>query len=249
MYNNENDEKIQVNLPEGTKELVLREGAAPAVFDYRGINYVAYSTESFIELAQRRSKDKLVIAYNEDGMQAILDDTVKDRPMDTVKYDYRYSRQYGEWKPILAGTTMAQKDLMKFMKRRDPDEVEELEKLMYALQNFRFVTQIEGDFSNEDNNNFTFMFKTKDGEGSIRVPKVLNANIEILNESGFKQAVEIEVEVNKPTEAGKKPTFSLECPKLQRYIDVATDHEVEALKASDIATNVSRTLLITGKLF
>lgn len=248
MYNNENEKNIQVNLPEGAKELVIREGAAPEVFNYRGIKYKAYSTESFINTAGRRGTDNLVIAYNENGMQAILNDKVKDRPVDTAEYNYRFSRQFNEWQPILRGTTASQKDLMKFMQRREDGEVHDLEMLMYALQNFKFVTKIEGDFSTQDNNNFTFMFKTKDAEGTAKVPKVLEASIEILNESNFWQDVEIEVEVNKPKDAGEKPTFSLGCPKLQRYIDAATDHEVEMLKASDVAKK-HQTMLITGELF
>lgn len=248
MYSDENSKKINVNLPEGANELVIREGEAPEVFKYRGIKYKAYSTESFINTVSRRGSDNLVIAYNESGMQAILDDSVIDYPMDKAEYDYRFSRQFDEWRPILKGTRMSQKDLMKFMQRREDGEVADLELLMYALQNFKFVTQIEGDFSTEDNNNFTFMYKTRDGEGTVRVPKVIEASIEIFNESHFLQKVEIEVEVNKPKEAGEKPTFSLSCPKLQRYVDTATDNEVKTLRKSGIAMD-PKVLLITGELF
>ena len=69
------------------------------------------------------------------------------------------------------------------------------------------------------------------------------AHIEIFNESDFLQDIEIEIEVNKPKEAGDKPTFTLCCPKFSRYIKEARDWEVKKLK-----TAFGASLVIAGDI-
>lgn len=240
-------ENIQLHVADGTKEIVLREGQARKTYDnYKGFSYKADSTQSFIDVVKSRMNPNSgsIIAYNEDGMQAIMDDTVRDREQDTAFYAYKKSIQFKEWEGILRGGVIDQKSFIKFLQRRDDGEVKDLEILLYGLQNFKFVTNIEGDFSQANNNNYTFMYKTKDGEGTVDIPSVINASIEIFNESAFPQSMEIEIEVNKPREAGEKPTFTLQCPKLDRYIKEAMDWEVRKLKEA-----FSNDLVISGKIF
>lgn len=240
-------EKIELNVAEGTNEITLREGIARETYDnYKGFSYQADSTDSFIKVVNERMNHngKAIIAYNENGMQAIMDDTVRDRDKDTAHYGYKKSIQFNEWKGILSGGVIDQKDFIKFLQRREDGEVKDIEMLLYSLQNFKFVTNIEGDFSQADNNNYTFMYKTKDGEGTVDIPAMITADIEIFNESAFPQSMEIEIEVNKPKDAGQKPTFTLQCPKMNRYIKEAMDWEVKKLKDA-----FPKYLVIAGKIF
>ena len=240
-------EKIELNVAEGTNEITLREGIARETYDnYKGFSYQADSTDSFIKVVNERMNHngKAIIAYNENGMQAIMDDTVRDRDKDTAHYGYKKSIQFNEWKVILSGGVIDQKNFIKFLQRREDGEVKDIEMLLYSLQNFKFVTNIEGDFSQADNNNYTFMYKTKDGEGTVDIPAMITADIEIFNESAFPQSMEIEIEVNKPKDAGHKPTFTLQCPKLNRYIKEAMDWEVKKLKDA-----FPKYLVIAGKIF
>lgn len=117
------------------------------------------------------------------------------------------------------------------------------ELLLFNIQNFKYVTNIEGDFSQADNSNYTFMIKSKDGEGTVKIPQFINAKIEILNESDFFQSLEIEIEVYKPKEPGEAPGFKFSCPKLERYLKAAVDHEIETLKQQ-----MDGYLIITGSI-
>lgn len=76
-----------------------------------------------------------------------------------------------------------------------------------------------------DRNNYTFNVKLSDGEGTVRIPKVITANIEILNGSDFRQDIEIEVEVERPKDPSERPCFLLSCPKYLRYYKAAIDRE------------------------
>jgi len=74
------------------------------------------------------------------------------------------------------------------------------------------------------------MFKSKDGEGNVKLPSVIIATIPLLNESDLIIPLEVELELRKPKSENEKPGFVLTCPKLSRYIREATDHEVEKMK-------------------
>jgi hypothetical protein len=93
------------------------------------------------------------------------------------------------------------------------------------------VTNIEGDFSFEDRNNYTFNIKVLESkaEGTIRIPKTFEARIELLNGSGFVQNIEIEVEVSRPKDQNEKPGFKLSCPKFNKYWNLAKKNEFTKL--------------------
>ena len=117
-----------------------------------------------------------------------------------------------------------------FQVRIEPGEVADLDSMLYAVKNFKYVTNVKGDFSFEDRNNYTFNIKTEETEGTVKVPKKLLVTLELFVESGFKQALEVEVEVRRPKDPSETPCFALSCPKFARYLKVAKDHEVEQLK-------------------
>lgn len=225
-------------------ELTIREGQAPRVYEYNGFQHRVFSTDSFVRLVDAKAnKPNCVVAYHDSGMKAILDDMVVDRNLDTVSYEFRKSLQYGEWKRILEGTVMSQKDFIKFLQSREDDEIKDAEALLFNVKNFKYVTNIEGDFSQADRNNYTFMIKSKDGEGTVKIPQFLYVKLEIFNESSFSQLVEIEVEVYRPKDPTEVPGFKFECPKLERYLKAAVEHEVEAMKAG-----LPDYLIITGSI-
>ena len=214
------------------EQLIIREGQAPNIFVYGGFQHTADSTGSFIDLVKAKgSQEGSVIAYNENGIKVILDDRIKDRKQDTVNYQYKKSLQFREWEGILVkGCVYDQKNLIDFLKRREPGEIDNVELFMAALQNFKFVTNITGDYTFDDRNNYTFSIKIGEAEGTVRIPQIIMANVEIYLESGLTQSMEIEVEVQKPKGEGEKPLFRLSCPKFERYLVMATENEVNKVK-------------------
>lgn len=240
-----NEEKEVLNLNVDGKEVIVRHGEAPRIFEYRGFQHEVYSTDSFIRLVKEKStKPNCVIAYNDDKIIAVLNDKVVDRDQDRVVYAFRKSLQYDEWKEVLnRGAVFDQKTLIKFLQRREMNEIDDMEMFLAMLQNFKYVTNIEADFSRADDQNYTFAIKVGEQEGSIKIPQVIYLNLEIFNESGYIQQIEIEVEVYKPKEAGEKPGFKLTCPKLQRYLKAAVDHEIDQLK-----DGLKSYLIVTGNI-
>ncbi len=238
-------EKIQLNVGElKGNELIVRQGNAENIFQYDGFNYSAYSTDSLIALVKSKgSAANSVIAYDETGVKVIIDDKVVEREQSRLDYRFRESIQFREWKEILRGATLDQKTFIKFLQRREEGEVHDIENLMAALQNFKFVTNITGDFSYDDRNNYTFAFKVGDAEGMLRFPQKIYANIEILNESGLMQEIEIEIEVIKPRSEQDKLSFELSCPKLERYKRQAVDNEINKIK-----TELEEHLIVTGNI-
>lgn len=226
------EEKNQINITPAGEQLVIRKGEAPKIFVYDGFCHTADSTDSLISLVRAKgNQENVVIAYNESGIKAIMDDSVQERSQDRVNYAFKFSQQYEEWKTILTrGEVMDQKEFIKFLQRREPGEVENFEHLIACLQQFKYVTNIAADFSRADDQNYTFMIKIGEAEGSIKLPQLITANIEVYNESGFVQPMELELEVHKPKSEGEKPLFALTCPKLQRYLKAAVNFEIEHLK-------------------
>jgi len=237
-------ERVQIQLANAGNELILREGDAASIYERKAFKYSAYSTDSFIQLIKAKAhKGNAVIAYCDTGIHAIMDDKVFDRDQDRLSYDFKYSQQYSEWESVLGGAAADQRSLIKFLKRREPGEVIDGELLMAALQNFKFVTNITGDFTYDDNNNYTFGMKIGDAEGTVRLPQMIYVSIEVFNESGFFQDVEIELEVVKPKSEQEKLMFTMQCPKLDRYIRAAAEYEINKVKAE-----LDGYLIVTGRI-
>jgi hypothetical protein len=226
------NQEQRINVTPNSDVLVIREGQAPEVFQYEGFQYTADSTPALISLVKSKAvKDNCVIAYNENGFKVILDDKVIDRPQDRVTYKFKSSHQYEEWRTILErGAVFTQKQFIDFLRRREPEEVTDIDELIAAIQNFKYVTNISGDFTFDDRNNYTFAIKVGDAEGTVRLPQFIFADIEIYNESGLVQNIELELEVQKPKGEGEKLLFALTCPKLPRYLKEAVQYEIDKVK-------------------
>lgn len=227
-------------------QILIREGQAPKPldpYDYKGFRYAALSTKAFATLVKTKgSKDNAVVFANSKGFFAILDDTVKDRPQDTVSLDFIISTKCREWTDILEGGHVFNiKQLIDFLKRRDEDEIENIEEIIYAVRNFKYVSTITGDFTYDDRSNYVFSFKVKDAEGTVRIPQTIMATIEVFKDSDWPQALEIEVEVQKPKEEGEGPLIKLSCPKWDRYLETAKDFEFTTLEKE-----LNEWLLVTG---
>lgn len=224
----------QINLIVNGDQLVIRHGQAPEIYQYDGFSYTADSTESLIALVKSKGvQENCVIAYNEAGFKVILDDKVLDRTQDRLRYDFKKSLQYKEWSKILeSGFAFDQKSLLDFLRRREIGEIDAADAITAAIQNFKYVTNIAGDFTYDDNNNYTFGIKIGDAEGTVKLPQYLYADIEVYNESGFIQSMEIELEVRRPKAEGEKPMFVLTCPKLARYLKDAFDNEINTVKGA-----------------
>lgn len=239
------NDKEQFNITTTGDVLTIRHGEAPETFVYDGFRHTADSTDSLIALVRSKGVEpNTVISYNESGIKAILDDTVKDRSQDRINYSFKFSQQYQEWQKILTnGSAFDQRDFIKFLQRREPGEIEGIETLIVNLQNFKYVININADFSRENDQNYTFMIKVGETEGSIKLPQLITANIEVFNESKFIQPMELELEVYKPKTEGEKPAFGLHCPKLQRYLKAAVNFEIEHLK-----TELDGYLIVAGNI-
>lgn len=212
------------------EDIVIRTGAAIEPFNYLGTVYRALSTNAFCDLVIARKTDFTVAGYHDKGFSAILNDSITDAERDKVTYLFEDSLQMEEWNAVL-DDSLSQKQLINFLKcrRQDIPEVPEYETLLYNLQNFKFVQNIEADYSQTDNNNYTFAFKSRDGEGTVKLPQQFAANIELIKGSNYIQEIEIELEIHRPKSADEKPTFVLHCPKMRRYQEIAKDHEIDKL--------------------
>jgi len=236
---------LNVNVTSEGGELVIRHGQAAPIFVYDGFKYDAYSTPSLIELVKARGTAAAsVIAYSDTGVKVILNSLNQVRDQDRVNYSYKTSMQHDEWINILkGGCAFGQKQLIDFLRRREDGEVEAIDSLIAQLQNFKFITHIAGDHTYDDRNNYTFAFKIGEAEGTVRLPQIIMANIEVFNESGFTQMMEIEVEVVKPRSEQDKLTFNLTCPKYARYKKRALEHEINTIKKE-----LEGYLIVTGNI-
>lgn len=214
--------------PEGDKVTILHGNVD--VHQFQGTKYQLDSVASVIELVRwKGSKEKTVIFYDDQGIRVILDDTILDRPQDRATYGFKFADSFLEWRKIL-DSSLSQKKFVDFLKRRPFDESLVVEPLLAQVQNLKLMTQIVGDYTYDDNNNITFMFKTKDGEGMTKLPTVITISLVVLNESDYSQNIEFELELRKPKSEDEKPLFIISCPKLQRYIKEAVEHEVGIMK-------------------
>lgn len=227
-------EKLVV--PEGCRDLTLREGNAPSplpLYNYQGFQYAAETTASFVELVKAKGdRENAVVFANASGFFAILDDRVRDREHDTVSRGFGYSVQAKEWLEVIQGRGKAFsiKGIVDFLKRRDEREIEDISELLYSMQNFKYVSNTSGDFTFDSMNNYTFAIRVSEVEGTVRIPQMIYAAIELYEGSNWPQVMEIEVEIQKPKEAGEGPVVFLSCPKFDRYLKDAKENESNEMK-------------------
>lgn len=222
-----NNPSIHVKTGENGGIVTLLEGDA---YQFKGTGYSLDSVNAIVELVRRKgSPENTVIFYNDAEIGIILNDSVMDRPQDKATYKYAFADTFMEWKGILGGA-FSQKKFVDFLKQRPDSEMEFAEPLLAKVQNLKLLTEVVGDYKYDDNNNFTIMFKTKDGEKSTKLPTKFSLDMVILKESDFSQLIEFELELSKPKSQDERPLFTVTCPKVQRYVKQATDYEVGRLK-------------------
>lgn len=224
MTNNE-----RFNITPTADNLTVRHGVQQD-FVFKNHSFLTTSTISFLNLIMRKgTAEKTIITYTEKGMTAILDDTVTQREQDLVVHRFEYNETFDEWRRVF-GSKLPQKDLMKFLQARPDEEKPCTETLLMAASHLVVATEISGEYRHDDAQNITVAFKSRDKEGTARLPKQIILWAKVLNESDFEQVVEIDVEIILPKSADEKPYFTLSCPKLQRYWRNAVLHEIEVIK-------------------
>lgn len=201
-------------------------------FKYSGYQHTLNSVESVLELlVWKGSQPNSVIICDENkpAIRIILDDTVEDRPQDQAFYRFPLHDTIKEWLEVLE-RGMSQKDFVSFLKNRTPEEFPDAEMLLAMIQQFKFATEIIGDFVYDDNNNITCMFKTKTGEDTTKVPSQFEIYSPMFQGSDYVYEMEIELEIGLPRDEKTKPFFILTCPKYNRYKKDATNREFEKLR-------------------
>jgi hypothetical protein len=223
--NNNNVERVIIQ-PKGDTVTILHGN----IYQFMGTKYSLDSVDSVVKLVEQRgSKERTLIFYNDEQVQVILDDLITNRPQDTATYVFKHSDDLKEWEKIF-GVLLSQKQFVDFLRHRPEKEIAEIESLLANVQCLKLATEIVGDYQYDDSNNITFMFKTKDAEGSAKLPSVLNVYLQLLNESNLVQCIEVELELRKPKSESEKPAFVLTCPKLDRYLKIAKEYEINKLK-------------------
>lgn len=223
-----NDDRFNIT-PTGDS-LVVRHGVQQD-FVFNNHAFVTTSTNSFLSLINRKgSPAATIITYTDEAMFAILDDRVIEREQDLVTHKFEFDKVFGEWLPVFKNK-MPQKELMKFLQTRPIEEMQAVEPLLMAASHLVVATEISGEYKHDDAQNITVAFKSRDKEGTARLPKQLLLVTRVLNESDYYQPVEIEVEIVLPKNADEKPYFLLTCPKLTRYWREAVQHEIDQIKA------------------
>ncbi|MDK2932369.1 MAG: hypothetical protein PWP27_179 [Clostridiales bacterium] len=235
----------EVNVNVTPENGVLRiEKADYQIHSWNTRRYNITSMDSLIDVVKAKgNKKNSVIFHSDNEVQIIFDDSIQDRPQDIATYHFKKSFEFNDWSKVF-GQKLSQKVLVNFLKTRIPGEVEDIENLIANIQKLKIVTEIIGDYQYDDNNNVSFFFKSKDGEGSCYLPKSFNIFIPIFNESDNVSKIEVELELIKPKSENEKPGIILTCPKLERYIKNAVDFEIEKMKKA-----LTGYLVLAGKGF
>ena len=223
-------DNLHIKLDPANKEVIVREGQAPAVYEYKGFQYNLDSVPSIIELINwKGSQLNSVIFVDEKQVHVILDDTVQNRTKDTGTCVFKESLEFQEWRRVL-GNFLNQKDFLDFLKRRPDGEIEIIDSLKAAVQIFKVNCQITGEFNHDDSNNVQVMFKMGEIESSIRLPKMFLVQMPLIYGSDTIMDMEVELEFTVPKAENEKPTFRLTIPKFQRYWQEAIKAELAKLK-------------------
>lgn len=229
---------------DGTKELVVRHGQAPNIFQYNGFQYAVDTTTSFINsVLKLANKDTAVVAYQKEELRvfAVLDANVQDRPQDGISLQFKISRELKSWLSV-CDARIDQKALVKFLEVQKASGLD-VDLLIGSLKQLKFMTQTTGDYSFDDNNNYTFSFKVGDAEGIAKIPAQIVVKLPILMDGTLVTDVTFEIEFLKPKAENEKPGFVITCPLLQAIKDQAVDEEL-----SEIHKHLDGFLIVAGKL-
>ena len=223
-------EKLEVNLMGDQKDLSVRTGAAPDIFVYKGFNYETTTTASFVAALKRfGTKENTVMAADGDRIHAIVDGGVQGRPQDMIKQKWAPSAEALRWVQVL-NKKMIQTQFVKFLERETRlNSLPVMEHLLAQLKTLKVNTQIIGDYSMDDRNNFTFMYKTGEMEGTTKIPALIQIPMPLIDD-GRIETVDIEIEFYPPQNAGDKPQFAMICPTWADLMQESIDFEVEQIR-------------------
>lgn len=228
------DKPINLSVAEGTKGLHIKyeEIRTKEVIQWNPRSYELHSVDSIAEFVkQKGTKENTIVFYDESKVEVVLDETINDRPLDTLKYSYQKSMQLIDWNKVL-DNWLTQKDFVRFLKSREDEEiVPNKENLIIQFSKLNLVTNIVGEYHQDDHGNVTFAYKESQGkEGIANIPTQLLINIPFLNGSEFEQVVELDIELKRPKSEDEKPMIKITCPKYQLYLKRAIDNETDKLK-------------------
>ena len=223
-------EILQVNLVGEQKELVIRQGDAQNIFQYNGFRYETTNTESFIAAVRKfGTEENTVIASSDGKVVAIIDCTVTGRPQDRICLKWGLSPVAMRWGAVI-GKPMQQPQFVKFLEREARIEYQTtVEQLLAQVKNLKINAQIIGDYSMDDRNNYTFMYKIGDTEGTTKIPSVIDLYMQMID-GGRPEIVTIEIEFVRPSNPQEKPTFTFSCPTWQDIFRKSCEYEFEQIK-------------------
>jgi hypothetical protein len=225
------------------KDITIRKQTLPIPYVYEGQQYTMASIEAIAQLVKTKgSREHTVIIYSENGIKAVLDDTVQHRRQDTAKFVFEDSDEWKEWNRFASKPQISQKDFVDFLRKREKFEVLNVDGLMAKIQNLKIATEIVGDFNYDDNNNVSVMLKIKDKEQAIKLPREIEIFIPLFRNSVDNFPLKFDLELFKPKAENEKPYFTLACSNYDKIRRRAIEAEIEKLE-----NLLSEYLILTGK--
>lgn len=206
-----------------------------APYEYKGVRHTVESVPALSDLLLRHGdKVNSIVYFNDANINAILDQSVKDRPFDTAIYAFVASPQADDWRHVF-GIELSQREFIKFLKSREPGEVEGAEQMIAMAKKITGNFKIISEFTYNDSNNMGVVYQVSDSNGKVieegKMPNeaTLQILMPLLKESENKIWVEIDMELIKPTD-GKAPYFVFSCPRWKTFWRQAVEKAVEDLR-------------------
>ena len=176
-------------------------------------------------------------------MMAVIDHYQEERQQSRVNLSWAPSSEAKRWASVM-GKQLIQAQFVKFLEREARiGKAPIIENLLAQMKGLKINAQIIGDYSMDDRNNYTFMYKIGDLEGTSKIPALLQIEIPLLD-GGRKETVDIEIEFIRPNNATDKPMFWLTCPTWSDLLQQTIDFEVDKVRQA-----LTGWTLIKGNLY
>lgn len=228
------NQTIKIVPQPGTEKLIIEHRPVQElkVHPWNVLSLETSDVESFVEVVRFRGtpENTIVTIDGQNTAKAILNDQVMVRPFDTVSMRITEGDEFGDWHTI-CGKKLTQKQMVDFLKNREPETVAGAENLIVTFARLKTITQIIGEYENDNDGNVHFMFKSQNGEGHASIPNLIYATIPVFeSKDPLYQIMEFEVEFIRPKAETEKPLFVISCPRMNRYIKKASEHEMDKLR-------------------
>lgn len=221
----------------------------PTPYNHKGISHRLQSVTAMVELLTKHgSAEKSIVYFNKENINAILDQTITNRPLDTAVYEFLASHVANVWKNIF-NCELGQKAFIKFLKSREQGEIPGMENLISSAQKITANFKIISESSYVDSNNMGIVYKIEDmngkttDEGKMIIPEEIAIWMPLLLETSKEFRVVIDLELTKPVD-GKAPFFKFSCPRWNIYWENAVAAAVE-----DLRNRLPGYLIISGEGF